>query len=128
MAVSDYGSDSLEGSQLLRCTLRIAPGYQDLRIGVQAVGATNECARSPIGLGRDAAGIHYDHVGLGWLTNGMAGRAQLFGDRFAIRAGGPATEMLHVKSGHTSSLVAIRREMRGLRIGVFDKCVRYTKA
>ena len=67
--------------------------------------AADEGAGGAIGFGGDAAGIHHNDVSCGGVAFIEPGGAQTATDRFAIGAGGPASEMLDVELRHTSSLV-----------------------
>jgi hypothetical protein len=78
-------------------------------------------ARRPVGLRRNAARIHHHHIGSRWLTLTEPRHAQPVAHRFAIRARGPATEMLHVKAErHSFSLRPLRstRHLGHRRSGV----------
>jgi hypothetical protein len=65
--------------------------------------AADERARGTIGLRRHAARVHDDYIGSQGLK--LAHRAQISCDGLAIGAGRPATEVLYVKCGHSSSLL-----------------------
>jgi hypothetical protein len=61
-------------------------------------------ARRPICLRRHAACVHHNHIGHSRLPLAQPRSAQPVAHCFAIRACGPASEMLYVKSRHPLSV------------------------
>jgi len=100
VAVAYHRGDSGEPGNFLGRALCIAAGDDNARLRIDAVGPPNECTCRPICLGRYAARVDDDHIGFRGLLLAVAGGAQPAADRFAIRAGGPATEMFHMKARH----------------------------
>jgi hypothetical protein len=104
VAIAYHGGNTRNRSQFLRRALGVAAGDNDPRRGILAVGAANEGARGPVGLGGHAAGIHDDDIRNGRLLLGKACSAQPVAHRFAIGASGTATEVFHEEARHSFSL------------------------
>jgi len=71
------------------------------------VSTADEGASGAVRFGGDAAGIHHNHVGGGWMTFVEPRCAQPAADRLAIGARCPASEMFHMKFRHIPSLVPL---------------------
>jgi hypothetical protein len=105
VAVADDGGHSGHCGQFIRGALSIAAGDDNPGLRIEAMRAADKGACGAVGFGGYAAGIHDHYIGGGGRSLDETGGAQTATDRFAIGAGGPASEMFDVKFRHISSLV-----------------------
>jgi hypothetical protein len=112
VAVAYHGGHAGHPGQFLWRALRRTAGHHDPCSRVQPVRPANEAPRGPVGLRRHAARIDNHHIRRRELPLAQPRGAQPVAYRLAIRAGSTATEMLHVKSRHDSSLKRALRPMQ----------------
>ncbi len=99
--ISHYAADSGEARNFLRRALRIAPGDNDLALGILAANAANGGSRVPVGRGGHCAGIqHYNLGRICVLGAVQAALAKLSLDRSPVGLGSPATEIFDVEGTH----------------------------
>ena len=101
MAVADNGTHALKSGDFMRGTLRVTASNNDLGLRIQAANAANKGAGAAVGLRRNAASIQNDEIcRIRCCRLGQATVAQSGGDGLAVRAAGPASEVLNVICFH----------------------------
>ena len=101
MRVPDDPRHSGNPGNLVRRSLRVAPGYQDLAFGVLAMDSPDGGAGVLVGGGGYRTGVEHHDLGVG----GSAGPSEAPGLKLALNGrsvslGGAAAEVFHVKARH----------------------------
>ncbi len=101
MGIADYPANTGDIRQFLGSALGVAPGDNDLTIGILAVDSTDGIANVLIRRRGYGARIEHDDLGfLGLFGTGQPTLNELALNGSAICLSGAASEIFHVEAGH----------------------------
>jgi hypothetical protein len=103
MRIPDYPADTRQGSNLLRRSLGVASGHDDLAIWIAAMDAAY--GRSCVLIGRGGHGTGVQNHDLGLLGRGGPAQTALLELLFQgspVGLSGSAAKILHIKARHSN--------------------------